>query len=715
MTNSRATGLRVFWTCAIAVIAALVWITLHVLRLEDREALSQAAAVRQEATRLALWRMDSALTPVIAREASRPYFHYQSFYPTDRAFTKMLDEVKAGEVLMPSPLLDAPVGVIRLYFQVDAQGEVSSPQVPRGDQRRIARPGTSISPSVVAAEDQLSALAAMWTNTRDSSSTNDRFDSMAAKQAPGASIPPPAPARAGDEVTLYSETDAALKNEFDQRQQRLQMASTPETAPENVIANRARDSELARRHAGASNTPSSGTSVASASQLQGADRKPSVPPADTAAPSRQASPKPRADSTEELRLATPAPEGSPADPALRETAADLSASIGYKEELKDKGPPQAVLVPGPIEPEPGPVAMSDLAPAWIGPDDSPQLVFTRRVSVGGETFSQGFWLDWQLTRSWLLSGIGDLLPWADLQPVLDDVHSRPPEALGRTLASIPAELVIREPLNVADIGWTPLRWGIALAWLAVLASLAVTWRVLRALQELAERRGRFAAAVTHELRTPLTTFCLYSQMLAEDMVPPERRGEYLSTMKNESQRLAGIVESVLEYARLGRRDGRHAVQQIDFHALLSPLVEKLRAGAAMHGFSLQSDISPAMGVIVRADPTGVERVLTNLVDNACKYAKGHTPEAIDLTVTISRRQASITVGDHGPGLTVEESRRVFEPYFRGPRTTDLGVPGLGLGLALAKGVARSMGGDLKNDSAGASGGARFSLILDIVG
>ena len=108
---------------------------------------------------------------------------------------------------------------------------------------------------------------------------------------------------------------------------------------------------------------------------------------------------------------------------------------------------------------------------------------------------------------------------------------------------------------------------------------------LRASIAFGERRSRFASAVTHELRTPLTTFRMYSEMLADDMVPDEgQRRVYLATLKEESGRLATLVENVLTYARL--EEGRFARRGLDdtpadtqltlFEPVGHELVEELR-------------------------------------------------------------------------------------------------------------------------------------------
>lgn len=717
--NARPAGLRIFWICAIAVTAALVWISVRVLRLENREAVSQATAERQQAVRLALWRMDSALTPVIAREASRPYFHYQSFYPTDRAFTRMLDAVNPGDVLVPSPLLDAPVGVIRLYFQVDPTGSVSSPQVPRSDQRKLADGGITMGSNIVAAEDQLRTLSALLHGKK----TN--------YGPPGPVIAQnPEEAEAGQKIAqqqVQSDFGPELDSEFTQRRQRLAQASTSERNFENFEASRSQQTftgqNTVSRSEGQTATgipatsasrPESGGAPAAAptGKEDAVASKPAAEPAVDAASGSPGnapirSPSNEAASRQELAKSTSkkADDKENAESAQREKAelADVLAEMRGDMPGRAPGRDAGGSVPELSEQTGGDsssslaVATSDIVPEWIGGTESPQLVFWRTVTVNGEKFEQGFWLDWQLTRSWLLSGIGDLVPWADLKPVLAPLRDQPPEALGRTLASIPAELVLTSDIAVPSVGWTPLRLGLLFAWLAIGTSLVVTWRVLRELYDLAERRGRFAAAVTHELRTPLTTFVLYSQMLAEDMVPQERKGEYLRTMKNESQRLAGIVESVLDYARLGRSEPGRGIIHAPLGEMLGPILESLTSRAAGAGFTLRIELGEVAATVVRAEPTGVERVLTNLVDNACKYAQGSEPPRIEIRAAQHRKTVDISVRDFGPGLNVDEIKRVFEPYFRGQRTTDLGVPGVGLGLALARGVARAMHGELRHE------------------
>src|SRR5690349_17486570 len=131
---SRRTWWLLFSLGAAIVVAALVWISALVLRME-------AQASHEASVRLALYRMDFWLSPRIGRERLRPYFEYLPFYAQQRAYTRILNEIEPGEVITPSPLLTFESDVFRLHFQVDAQGEITSPEVPTGNWRDLAESG----------------------------------------------------------------------------------------------------------------------------------------------------------------------------------------------------------------------------------------------------------------------------------------------------------------------------------------------------------------------------------------------------------------------------------------------------------------------------------------------------------------------------------------------------------------------------------------------
>jgi signal transduction histidine kinase len=136
---------------------AMAWMTRTVLRLDHAQARATAAAQLEENVRLALWRMDYAMSPVISQETARPYFEYSPVFPAERAYTRMYTELKSGDVLVPSPLLSKPSAspYILLHFQVDPDGNVSSPQVPTGNVRKLALSRYTSSEDLALAERRL--------------------------------------------------------------------------------------------------------------------------------------------------------------------------------------------------------------------------------------------------------------------------------------------------------------------------------------------------------------------------------------------------------------------------------------------------------------------------------------------------------------------------------------------------------------------------------
>lgn len=354
------------------------------------------------------------------------------------------------------------------------------------------------------------------------------------------------------------------------------------------------------------------------------------------------------------------------------------------------------------------VETGPLVPLWLGAPE--RLFFVRRVTGGGVERMQGFLADWERLRAALLEQIAGSFPRATLVAAPDDTERR--ARTGRLMSNLPV-LIETNGAGAASIPWiTPIRATVALGWVAVLVAITAAALTLRSSMAFGERRDRFASAVTHELRTPLTTFRMYSEMLADGMVPDEStRSEYHATLKRESLRLSRLVENVLAYARLeeGRHDSRR--ERLTVGSLLDRVAPALRDRAADAGLLVRVDANGASGLELEIDPDAVGQILFNLVDNACKYATPSAPRALDLSVERADGEIRLALRDHGPGVPREHASRVFEPFHRGPIPPGDGPrPGVGLGLALARGLARDLGGDLTLD-APEDGGARFTLRL----
>ena len=362
-------------------------------------------------------------------------------------------------------------------------------------------------------------------------------------------------------------------------------------------------------------------------------------------------------------------------------------------------------------PEPaGPAASAGpLVPFWSGPDGG-ELILARRVRMTDGPYYQGFLGDWPTLRADLLKQIDDLFGEARLVPVRQPPASD--EASGTMLATIPVSLEVPDPVPAAAAGLSPARLTIALTWLAVMAALSAGAVTLRASIAFGEKRSRFASAVTHELRTPLTTFRMYSEMLAEGMVRDEEQQKiYHETLKQESGRLAMLVENVLSYARLeeGRRVS-HA-RELSVEDLVARVMPPLERRAREAGISLDVHCDAPGGRAVVTDVDQVGQILFNLVDNACKYAVDGRDPTVELRLALTDGRLRIGVLDRGPGVPARQVRAIFVPFERGANGGG-DKPGIGLGLALARGLARDLGGDLELKPR-PGGGACFELTLPL--
>ncbi|HSI09228.1 MAG: sensor histidine kinase [Rariglobus sp.] len=244
---------------------------------------------------------------------------------------------------------------------------------------------------------------------------------------------------------------------------------------------------------------------------------------------------------------------------------------------------------------------------------------------------------------------------------------------------------------------------------AILVSGTLLLRQARRSEEEAVQKISFVSNVSHEFKTPLTTIRLYSELLEQGRVPDEgKRLDYLRTIGRETQRLARLVNNVLDFSRLEQGKKRFELAEIDLTAELASLCATHEPRVAEAGLVLRREL-PDSGGVVKADRDAVGQIVINLLDNACKYAAGGG----EVTVALVRRAgggAEVRVSDRGPGVPGVHRSRIFHKFHRVDETLTREKDGAGLGLSIARQLARGMGGELSY-SQRAGGGAEFILEL----
>ncbi|WP_342375055.1 HAMP domain-containing histidine kinase [Myxococcus stipitatus] len=572
--------------CLLLALAGVVWLSVFALRLDRADRQARESAAREENVRLALWRLDSELLPLVARESAVAVGAYEALSPARGVVDGERQPLQEGRAWVASPLMSGPPEHVLLHFQMAPTGEVSSPQV--------------VEPSL---RDLLG-------------------------------VPHP---EVGERV---------LRHRLEQVSHLLRVVSVREALVKQA------SSELKQRSS--------------------REERRRIP--------------------DELQWTKNASEFDARSRSARQAASQNLA--GYNNVSN--------IFPKVASPE----VAEDMRALWV--EDA--LFLGRRVQVNGEEFIQGCWLDWPGLQRWLQGRVADLLPGATLEPVKDATAET---GEGRMLAALPVRLVPgavpRESGSSGALSSLPA--VLTVAWSGVLLAAVAVVALLAGVMSLSERRGAFVSAVTHELRTPLTTFRMYTEMLAAGMVPDaQRRQEYFDILHREAERLSHLVENVLSYARIERGRTPARLERVSVGALLSRMEERLSQRALQAGLSLCVDVP--RDVVVMTDPSAVEQVLFNLVDNASKY--GVSTEDPRIHIELERRgsRVGLSVRDHGPGVDAATARKLFEPFSKSVQAAAKSAPGVGLGLALCRRLARGMRADLRHERV-REGGARFVLWLPV--
>ncbi|MEB3329451.1 MAG: HAMP domain-containing sensor histidine kinase [Candidatus Sericytochromatia bacterium] len=255
------------------------------------------------------------------------------------------------------------------------------------------------------------------------------------------------------------------------------------------------------------------------------------------------------------------------------------------------------------------------------------------------------------------------------------------------------------PTMVLVAGW--------LMGLAVIVGLIVFVVTLARQIRLNQRQQNFIDSVTHELKSPLTSLKLHLETIQRRPLSEEQLAGFTSTMLADVERLDQLIDHVLEAARAEsiRRPLRR--ERIDLKGRVETVA---RLVEGRHGL-------PAGTIVVRGtvpplptDPSALDLVLTNLLDNAVKYSLDEVSVTVSLT-PVAGGGASIAVADAGVGIPKGHVRRIFHRFHRVGNELTRIRQGTGLGLYIVKETVRQLGGAIRVDSPGEHQGSVFTLTL----
>jgi signal transduction histidine kinase len=246
-------------------------------------------------------------------------------------------------------------------------------------------------------------------------------------------------------------------------------------------------------------------------------------------------------------------------------------------------------------------------------------------------------------------------------------------------------------------------------------TLALTATNRRLTREMEERRAaerkshakdEFLAMLGHELRNPLSAISSASALIGMQNAPPETVGRAKQIIQRQTQHLTRIVDDLLDLSRAMSGKILLARQPLDLANLVGNCLDTFRATGRTKGYTVTCDLQPGW---VDGDPTRLEQIATNLIDNAVKY----TPAggSIHIAICTAGSDVEMKVTDSGVGIPPDLLPHVFEVFVQGTISLDRSQGGLGIGLSLVRRLVELHGGSVEAHSDGTSSGSTFIMRL----
>jgi signal transduction histidine kinase len=345
------------------------------------------------------------------------------------------------------------------------------------------------------------------------------------------------------------------------------------------------------------------------------------------------------------------------------------------------------------------VRVGPLTWATIVLDSGPSLAALREVTTPDGLRLQGFTFANEAIAEWL----GEDATFVPVAPLDEHAVSTPVAATGWFLMS-DAAAAMREAVETGDLLRRQFRNTFALGSAAALCAALAVVMIVAQTDRLARQRARFAAAAAHELKTPLATLRLYSEMLAEGLGDPDQSRNHASRIVPEVRRLGRVVGNMLDLSRLERGSPLAQPTAGDLAEATIECVDRLRPTLERAGLEVDLAIASALPQ-AWFDRDALCQIVDNLLDNAEKHTRPVEDRIARVRIDDGGEVLRLTVSDNGPGIPRRVQRELFRPF---TRYAD-GIAGLGLGLAVARSLARAQDGEL--EFVDASEGATFVLTL----
>lgn len=221
------------------------------------------------------------------------------------------------------------------------------------------------------------------------------------------------------------------------------------------------------------------------------------------------------------------------------------------------------------------------------------------------------------------------------------------------------------------------------------------------------RQTTFVDSVTHELRSPLASIRLGLETMGREGLAEPQRDKLRDMMLGDVERLSGFIDDVIEATRLEGGRESHALSRVDVGALALRCADTIAARHEVARNTIDVDVDPDL--VLQTDPTSLEIIIKNLLDNAVKYSD--RPPRVRMRARVEEEKVVLTVVDDGVGIPRRDLKRVFRRFYRVDEEAVRARRGTGLGLYVVRALVKTLGGKLVAASDGPGAGTTMTVAL----
>ncbi len=259
------------------------------------------------------------------------------------------------------------------------------------------------------------------------------------------------------------------------------------------------------------------------------------------------------------------------------------------------------------------------------------------------------------------------------------------------------------------LGWVTLVLAIVLV-----GGFVTLYRMGLSQIALARQQQDFVSAVSHELKSPLTSIRMYGEMLKEGWADEEKRQSYYEYIHDEAERLSRLISNVLQLAKINRNEPQFDIRPTKVSELMSNTESKISSQIERAGFELRIDTAEDAGrATINVDSDCFMQMIINLVDNAIKFSRNADNKIVEIACKhAGDNRIQFSVRDYGPGVPKDQMKKIFQLFYRSESELTRETVGTGIGLAIVHQLAVAMDGNV--DMVNATPGAEFRFWFSAV-